>query len=916
MKGSTNIVTQKTKANQPINTPFKFSLFEKQNGILSKHISLDFMGNTPLSIDSNTCALSKGTAKTMTLDTLSQLPDVFFNMRPNQAIGLGIGTAEFSQIAPAKAIENCPGAISRSKDNFHWPESSLGAIDYDPAPTGFPIDGPEKLVSILGSIDHQWEDIEFVRTFSTSAGIYAGDVCLKPVDGMHLYFRMEGKPHNIERYWRVLFKKLWLAGHGHLFITKDGKMLPRTVFDKAILSPERLLFEAGASLGEGLTQKRPPAEYFESNGGALNVDLVPAFFPHDENEYETVLATAKRKQQKDADKQRGTYITARANELVKAHGGRISQTQARTLVDNRIQLRIKPRDRIHLDDDGWISASDVLADPQKYDGKTCADPIEPHYGSSGTDPAWNKAVIRLNGSKISVFSQAHGGRIFTVEHDAESLIQLLDSMDDSELATSWAHTIAIHDLNRTELNQIHRFLKTRLGLSKKDFEHDLAAIDGDQVGPEDNHAAITEELISKYLDQEYPDGLISTNGTLYAHTGNIWQAIKANGLTKLIGMRFSDLTTCKRRGDYKAILAQTLDNLDEPGFFGIKNAPLGVAASGLFYRLHDDGQITTETCEPMKHRIRFMLDAAPDANSPTPNWDAFLESSLGGVDYQGQVELLQELMGATVFGLMPLFQKVVLLHGPTDSGKSLVTRLVMKLFPDYMRTSIPPAEWVKEGHRAGLADKRLNIAGDLPHDAVIQAGIFKTITGDDPFSIRNLYKDVVPDVRNSCAHWFTANHFASTKADAAFFGRFCLLSFPNTITKSEQIKDLESTIIDEELPGLLHWMFTGAQRVIQQNAFSETATHKKLTHQWQLEANTVKAFLHDQEYVQLTKNKTNRIERSKLYTMYTDWCRAASRKNKSKQHALYDFDLVLGAAVKSDGTFYYDHIKDVVNRFG
>ncbi len=907
-----NTTQSSTRNNTALTTqsPISFSLFQSSTGPLTKKIGIDFIEGG-LAIDGSSCALSTGNVSKIQIESLAELPDALKQIGMDQAIGLGINRSEYSQIASECRLADTPGAISRSKQNFHWGESGLGLIDYDPAPKGFPIDSPEKLIAILATVDPQWEKVDYVRTYSTSSGIYeTGGKCLKPASGMHIYFRMVGKPHSVNRYWDVLFKRLWLAGYGHLFLTKDGKMLPRTVFDRAVMSPERLVFESGASLVPGLEQRRPEPEYYNAGaGGAIDTSKPTRFLPADEVAYRGLVEIEKAKMQKQADRVREKYITARCDDLVKAHAGSVTRDQARRIIESRINMVLTPNDLIHIDDDKWVFAGVLLANPNAYQDKTCADPLEPFYGSREGIPARNKAVIKVDDhDAVTVVSLAHGGRVFVVKHDAGSLCKLLDEKDDLELANSWARAVIDADLDRTGQRIIFNLIKTRLGMNQRDFNADLKAVIDDQMPVEDNHQSLAQSVIDKHLTGQYPDGVISVDGELFVCTGQIWERIPDDGMVQLIGQSFDNMQTCKRRGDYKGILAQIHDTLDNPGFFNLDKLPSGVAAAGRFYRLADDGSINAEDLDPRVHRCRFMLPVAPQNagnTGGTPKWSAFLQSTKIGAD---QEKLLQEVMGSTLFGTMPKYQKLVGLYGVTDSGKSLITRLLEMFFPEHMRTTVRPSQWGEPYWRARLVNALLNVAGDLPHEGVIQSAIVKQISGGDGFDTREVHGKVQVNHRNTAAHFFTFNAFPNTRADDAFFGRWLLLRFNVTIPESKQVTDLEVQIFREELPGLLAWMFTGAQRVIQNNGFTTTTAGLDMVNKWRVEADSVRAFLHDVDTVVLTGDPANTIERSRIYQTYRYWCRDNGRRAQAKGHALISFDTMLGTATKIDGVFRYSGI--------
>ena len=76
---------------------------------------------------------------------------------------------------------------------------------------------------------------------------------LRGLTGQRLYVGVVDGA-DIPRAGEVLFKRLWLKGHGRIEISKSGAFLKRAPVDAAVFSPERLDFVAGAVCRDGLRQ--------------------------------------------------------------------------------------------------------------------------------------------------------------------------------------------------------------------------------------------------------------------------------------------------------------------------------------------------------------------------------------------------------------------------------------------------------------------------------------------------------------------------------------------------------------------------------------------------------------------------------------------------------------------------------------
>lgn len=216
----------------------------KRNGALTKRIKPDGKGG--IIKDASQCRLTDGSVEILRLSLLELASKYLRSLPPNKAIvhGLPFGSSPGDKfnVVSEQLFSDQPGTITRTKKYFGYPENKpgLGLFDFDPQ-EGQAVLSPEEFVTIISSIFPPYKDAAKVTTPSTSACIYdAAGRELKGIGGgFHQYF-VALNPVDLPRFADVLFKRLWLAGYGYIFITKSGAQLPRTLFDKSVFSPERL----------------------------------------------------------------------------------------------------------------------------------------------------------------------------------------------------------------------------------------------------------------------------------------------------------------------------------------------------------------------------------------------------------------------------------------------------------------------------------------------------------------------------------------------------------------------------------------------------------------------------------------------------------------------------------------------------
>jgi P4 family phage/plasmid primase-like protien len=374
---------------------------------------------------------------------------------------------------------------------------------------------------------------------------------------------------------------------------------------------------------------------------------------------------------------------------------------------------------------------------------------------------------------------------------------------------------------------------------------------------------------------------VTHDSTLYVLNADtkIWESRQAIELVPRITRAFDGATHCMRAPDYAAVAQLTIDSAADPRFFA--DAAVGLACLDEFHSVSGD----EVTCHPLTpdHRQRVRLEFKP-RNEVTPLFDDFLHRTFKSVqegEETAQVRLLQEIAGAIMTGVMHRFHKAALFYDPYGrAGKGTLERILRKLVPSEFVTAVSPTRWNKEYYLMQLKDARLNTVGELSEAERIPADYFKTVIGGDVLTGRHAYGRPV-SFRNEAAHLFMSNSLpAANEHGDAFFSRWLILEFPNSLLKSGGSIDptLADRIIENEMPGIAHWALEGARRLLEQRKFSSSAVHDRLIAASRRANSSVEEFIHEE--CELNADKW--IKRAELYTMYRDWCMDANKKPVSK----------------------------------
>lgn len=393
------------------------------------------------------------------------------------------------------------------------------------------------------------------------------------------------------------------------------------------------------------------------------------------------------------------------------------------------------------------------------------------------------------------------------------------------------------------------------------------------------HHSYAKSLLAEFTESGWKP--VGHQGALYVLNPDnwLWERKPVESLIRMAAEMHDGKENCSRASDYRAISEHAISLATDETFFA--DAPNGLACPGGFYQITDNA-ITLVQLKP-EHRQRVMLGLTPQ-RMQTPMFDTFLHDTFKSDhedEEQQQVQLVQEIAGGIMLGILHKLQTAILFYEPFGrAGKGTFEKQLRCLVPPEFISAISPFKWHQDYHVATLADKRLNVVGELPENEPIPAAAFKSVIGGDLITGRHPTHRPIT-FTNEASHLFMSNHLITTKDQSeAFFARWKIVEFPNSRLRLglPLDKDLAQRIIDNELPGIAYWALEGAARLLRNGRLSESAAHDRLMAKWRRSTNTLEEFIHD--CCELTPGGTYR--RSEFYANYTEWCSENGRKPFSK----------------------------------
>jgi hypothetical protein len=463
----------------------EITVFEKIGGVLSKRIWLDSEGK--VCSDGSACVMTRGSALRLRIADVSELAAMIEKIRPNEALALGALRADLPEkvhIVTKSKLNGQPNTIARTASDIHFRKErpAYALTDFDTK--GMPPEVAERMQQLGGfwpslvGVLPILESAEHVIRRSTSTGLYRTDTGnrLPGSGGLHGYLKVVDGA-DLERFVRALHERCWLAGLGWMMVGAGGQLLERSIVDRMVGAPERLIFEADPILDPPLAQDRESRRPMPVDGAPL--DTITACPPL------TIVETAKLRALKAKEAQRlapesatarTAYVAAQAKRLAQRTG--LSEQAAAEQVTRRCEGVLLPDAELPFDDDEFAgcTVNNVLADPERFEGATLSDPLE------GIDYGRCKArIMRRADGAPWIHSFAHGRTVYELKHNARTVRAAMDAVADDAVVRTFLKLTLAADLGDDELEHLRNEAAKRSGLTKRTISQMLKAARQEQA---------------------------------------------------------------------------------------------------------------------------------------------------------------------------------------------------------------------------------------------------------------------------------------------------------------------------------------------------------------------------------------------------------------------------------------------------
>lgn len=259
----------------------------------------------------------------------------------------------------------------------------------------------------------------------------------------------------------------------------------------------------------------------------------------------------------------------------------------------------------------------------------------------------------------------------------------------------------------------------------------------------------------------------------------------------------------------------------------------------------------------------YCLGYCYDPNAEYIRWQQFLDRVLP--DPQAQL-LFAEYLG---YCLMSdhRFEKLLWLYGPGQNGKSTALTVIEWLFGSENISYLSLENLTNDEKKLALFEhKLLNISSETGRN--INASVMKQIASGETLTVEQKYLN--PRLITDYGKVITAtNQMPKSENTFAFFRRFVILPFDQTITEQEKDVHLAEKL-KTELAGILNWIIEALIGLMSRQAFTSCESSERALEQYKLESDNVMLFR--KEMLETSEEPTKAIE---LFKAYKDFCKAS-----------------------------------------
>ena len=431
--------TTTSAGGEDVSIDLVITFFTTSKGILTKRLSYN-VDKKSVDKDSKECRMTHGRAISVQIDGVAGLNIAINKLNSTQAIasgmlrnGLDVEVTVTTKKDKLEKFKDAAHIVARTGDFiFHRPgQPALALFDLDlkgiPAEVAARVSNFwEALLSVLPGL----RGAARVIRRSTSAGLRHHNTGEEFADsgGMHIYVIVKNGD-DVERFLKDFHERAWLHGMGWYIVGRAGQLLDRSVIDRTVGRPERLIFEGPPVVELPLEQDQESRRPIAIEGEIVDtLAICPPLSIAEKSKVDELKAKQAQLLDPERAKVRAVFTDEQTKRLIKRG---VSAIDAARAVARWCEGILLPDVLLTFEDSdiGKVTIADILADPERFVGEAMADPLEGvSYG-----PSCAKVMQRPDGT-LWINSFAHGRTVYEIKFDARAVQAKIEAAGENAAA--------------------------------------------------------------------------------------------------------------------------------------------------------------------------------------------------------------------------------------------------------------------------------------------------------------------------------------------------------------------------------------------------------------------------------------------------------------------------------------------------
>jgi P4 family phage/plasmid primase-like protien len=354
--------------------------------------------------------------------------------------------------------------------------------------------------------------------------------------------------------------------------------------------------------------------------------------------------------------------------------------------------------------------------------------------------------------------------------------------------------------------------------------------------------------------------------TVYTFNGKFWEEFHRDDILRFAQDHFNPKPTSQMREEfYKYVKVHNLVNVDwfNKSIEGLMNFQNGV------YEIKHD--LLHEHSK--EFGFRSVLPCEYNPKAVAPRFTQFMSEVT--CDRQDLVEVVQEFMGYIFANSDCKYQKLMILSGEGENGKSTFVKLLRALAGRDGQSNLSVKDMQNDQNRYLLEGKLVNIAEENSRDSFRDTELIKNFASGGHIRVKKLYSQPY-EFENRCKLVMLCNTPpANTDQTHGFYRRLLIIPFDARFTSETRDREIDAKLA-AELSGIFNFAVEGYKRLAKQREFTESVTSQESLEGYQLLNDPILDWLADRLVITVDDNQ--HIPMQELYDDYVSFCAATGVK--------------------------------------